>query len=245
MLSWSRRPRKYAHPVDVSPILRKILSLAIYIITTRARYAVAIGFLVIFVVSGIYAFKLSVGDTRPGSPILWPDSSYNLDATAINENFPGTDRMFVVIAGKKYDAMREPVVLDYMDNFQSFMEAQPEVGGSLSIADVLPKIRVMLREGNPLYRGYGTSVPENSELIYIYLAGTEPGDMDRYCDPQFENAAVTFMLKDHKGDTIRTAIARVKEFAARHPIPGGRLPPRRRAGRGLRSGQRGDPCQPV
>lgn len=220
MLSWSRRPRKYAHPIDVSPILRKILSLAIYIITTRLRYAVAIGFLVIFVVSGIYAFKLSVGDTRPGSPILWPDSSYNLDATAINENFPGTDRMFVVIAGKKYDAMREPVVLDYMDNFQSFMEAQPEVGGSLSIADVLPKIRMMLREGNPRYRGYGTSVPENSELIYIYLAGTEPGDMDRYCDPQFENAAVTFMLKDHKGDTIRTAIARVKEFAARYPIPG-------------------------
>ncbi|MDI6777052.1 MAG: MMPL family transporter [Syntrophales bacterium] len=220
LLSWSRRPRKYAHPIDIAPILRKILSVPIRIITTRWRYPVVIGFLVIFVVSGIYAFKLKVGDTRPGSPILWSDSQYNLDAAAVNKNFEGSDRMFVVIASEKYDAMREPVILDYMDYFQNFMEAQPEVGGSLSLADALPKIRTLLREGNPRYKEYGADVPENSELVYIYLAGTEPGDIDRYVDPQFENAAVTFMIKDHKGDTIRTAIARVKEFAAKHPIPG-------------------------
>jgi len=220
LLSWSRRPRKYAHPIDVFPILRKILSLAIHIISTRWRYTVASGFLVIFVVSGFYAFKLKVGDTRPGSPILWPDSSYNIAADKMNIKFAGTDRLFVVIATKRYDAIREPVILDYMDYFQNFMESQPEVGGSLSLADALPKIRTMLREGNPRYKEYGANIPENSELIYIYQAGTEPGDIDRFVDPQFQNAAVHFMVKDHKGDTIRATIARVKEFAAKHPIPG-------------------------
>ena len=220
LLSWAKMPKGYAHPINVFAVLGWVITLAVHFATTRARYFVVAGAAVIFVISGLYAFNLKVGDTRPGSPILRADSDYNKAATAINKQFEGTDRMFVVIASKEYDAMRKPSNLDYMDYFQNFMESQPEVGGSLSLADALPKIRVTVREGNPRYKEYGADMAENSELIYIYLAGTEPGDIDRFVDPQFQNAAVTLMVKDHKGDTIRSTVARVKEFAAKHPIPG-------------------------
>ncbi|MFZ3207844.1 MAG: efflux RND transporter permease subunit [Geobacteraceae bacterium] len=220
LLSWARMPKGYAHPVNVFAFLGWVITLAVHLATTRARYYVVAAAAVIFVLSGLYAFNLKVGDTRPGSPILRADSEYNKAATSINKQFQGTDRMFVVIASKEYDAMRKPQNLDYMDYFQNFMESQPEVGGSLSLADALPKIRVSVREGNPRYKEYGADIAENSELIYIYLAGTEPGDIDRFVDAQFQNAAVTLMVKDHKGDTIRSTVARVKEFAAKHPIPG-------------------------
>lgn len=220
LLSWARMPKGYAHPINVFSLLGGIIAVAIRFATTRARYVVVAAVAVIFVASGLYALNLKVGDTLPGSPLLRTDSSYNRAATAINQKFEGTDRMFIVIASKEYDAMRKPANLDYMDYFQNFMESQPEVGGSLSLADALPKIRVAVREGNPRYKEYGTDMAENSELIYVYLAGTEPGDIDRYVDPEFQNGAVTLMVKDHKGDTIRSTVARVKEFAAKHPIPG-------------------------
>jgi hypothetical protein len=105
-----------------------------------------------------------------------------------------------------------------MDLFQRYMEVQPEVGGSLSMADVLPKMRLVLREGNPRYKEYGTSLSENGELVYIWVSGTQPGDMDRYSDPFYRNACVTLFFHDHQGQTIRTAVARVKEFSENNPI---------------------------
>ena len=98
------------------------------------------------------------------------------------------------------------------------MEAQPKVGGTLSFADVLPATKRMLREDNPRYKEFGKDVNENSELIYMFTTGTEPGDMDRYSDPEYMNYGLTMFFQDHQGDTIRTAIARCKDFIRDNPV---------------------------
>ncbi len=219
LLSFTKAPkREYVHPLNVEPLMRFILNLAVKAVVTRFRYVVLIGTVILFVLSGLYAFNLQVGDAKPGSPILWPDHDYNLDQDAINNNFEGSDRMFVVVAGPKREALKEPAILKNMDMFQRFMESQDEIGGSLSLADVLPKMRLILREGNPRYKEFGVTVNENAELIYMFVSGTEPGDMDRYADPLYQAGAVTLFFRDHQGQTIRTAIARVKEFNAEHTI---------------------------
>lgn len=221
LLSWIKRPQGYAHPLNVSPILQRVLDLCVYVATSRWRYGVLAGAAVIFIVSGIYAFNLKVGDAEPGSPILWPTSNYNKDSVAINSQFQGADRMLVVFAGKKNDAIKQPSVLDSMSQLQKFMAAQPEVGGSLSIADIIPSVKRVLREGNPRYQELGATAQENGELMYMFISGADPGDMTRFTDPQSKYAALAFYFRDHKGETIRTAIARVKEFVAQHPIAEG------------------------
>ncbi|QID16396.1 MMPL family transporter [Nitrogeniibacter mangrovi] len=218
LLSWCRLEKRYAHPINIQPILQRILRLCSSIVTSPARYGVAIAALVIFVLSGLYAFNLKVGDANPGSPILWPDSTYNTDATAINHKFQGSDRMFVVVGGDKEGALKQPDVLEGMEKFQKYMEAQPEVGGSISLADVLPAVKRVLREGNPRYQELGNSANENGELMYMFVSGADPGDMDRFADPQALNGAVTLFFRDHQGETIRTAIARVKDYIADHPM---------------------------
>lgn len=218
MLSWFGASRRHLHPVNVGPLLMHILRLCSAIVTTRWRYAVLGAAAVVFVVSGLYAFKLKVGDANPGSPILWPDSSYNRDAAEINRQFQGSDRMFVVVAGDKAGALREPEVLASMTRFQKYMEAQPEVGGSISLADILPQVKRVLREGNPMYQELGQSAEENGELMYMFVSGSDPGDMDRYADADAKNGAVTLFFRDHQGETIRTAIARVRDYVAQNPI---------------------------
>jgi hypothetical protein len=100
------------------------------------------------------------------------------------------------------------------------MEAQPEVGGSISLADILPQVKRVLREGNPMYQELGQSGEENAELMYMFVSGSDPGDMDRYADADAKHGAVTLFFRDHQGETIRTAVARVRDYVAEHPIKG-------------------------
>ena len=218
LLSWVKETNQPAHPLDVSRFLHKFLDLCVAVITSRARNLVLVVAAFVFIVAGFYSFKLEVGDAQPGSPILWPDSEYNVDAAAINQKFAGADRMFVVLDGEGRDAMKEPEVLNSMLKFQRFMEAQPEIGGTLSIANVLSSVKGILHEGNPRYEELGRDKLENGELMYLYVAGTEPGDLDRFSDAQYDNGAVTLFFRDHQGATIRTAIARIKDFITDNPL---------------------------
>lgn len=221
LLSWVRKPHAYAHGLDVAPMLQKVLNVCIVVATSRWRFGVLASALAVFVVSGVYAFSLTVGDANPGSPILWQDAEYNQDAEAINTQFQGSDRMFVVFAGDRPNALKEPDVLQNISQFQKFMAAQPEVGGSLSLTDVYPIVQKTLRESNPRYQEMGRSAGDNGELMYMLASGSDPGDMARLTDPQFQHGSVTLFFRDHKGDTIRTAIARIKDYVRENPVEGG------------------------
>lgn len=219
-LSWIKRPERVIHPLDIGIALHWVLNVCLRIVTSRGRYVVIAAAAAAFVASGLYALKLKVGDANPGSPILWADSTYNLDASAINKQFQGSDRMFVVPSGSKPDTIKRPEVLENMGQFQRFMEAQPEIGGSISVADVLPAVNRVLREGNPRFLELGADAAGNGELAYLFTSGSDPGDLERYADPDFKNASVTLFFRDHQGDTIRTAIARIQEFTEKHRVEG-------------------------
>lgn len=217
LLSWIRDPRGFAHPINLGPLMTRLLRSLAALALSKHRYTVVGVTIVLFVASGLYAFRIQVGDANPGSPILWSDARYNLDARGINERFPGADRMFVVAHSDQTDGLKEPAALEAIGSFQRFMESQPEVGATLSMADIVPSMKRVLREGNPRYEEFGNSQTENGEILYLFTAGTDPGDIDRFVDPQYKDASITLFFRDHTGQTIRTAISRVKEFAAAHP----------------------------
>jgi len=225
LLSWGRHPKGFAHPLNLTPLLHRFLSMCVWIVTSRARYVVLAVAACVFVVSGLYAFKLKIGDANPGSPVLWPDATYNKDSAAINAKFQGVDRMFVVVGGDAESGTRgllkKTEVLENMNRFQRFMSAQPEIGATLSIADVVPAINRIMHEGNPRYQELGASETVNGSLMFLFESVSEPGDMDRLVDNQYENGSITLFFRDRKGETIRTAVARIKEFVEKNPLTEG------------------------
>lgn len=222
MLSYIRNPHSMAHPFDCLPALRKVLDLAVRVSLSRSRYVVLCFSLLAVVCAGIYSLNLKIGDANPGSPILWPESTYNRDSAAINDRFEGVDRMFVVLGDDgKPGLVKTSEALHAMNAFQRFIEAQPEVGGSISIADVLPHVNSSLREGNPRYLELGDSDATNASLVAMLDSVSEPGDISRFADNHYANASVTLMFRDRQGETIRTAVARVKEFIDTHPLAEG------------------------
>jgi predicted RND superfamily exporter protein len=222
LLSWTKLPLRFAHPINLMPALNRLLAGLARLANRSTIQRILLGFVtVIFIISGWYALGLTVGDANLGSPILRTDSEYNRDAAEINRSFPGADKMFVVVTGEKEDDIKKPEFIRTIVNFQKYMEAQPEVGATLSVADLIPIVKRVLRDGNHRYEEFGRTQIENGELLYLLgTGGADPSDMDRFADPQFKSASVTLYFRDHQGDTVRTAIARIKEFIARNPVEG-------------------------
>lgn len=224
LLSWVHLPVRHAHPINLMPALDTAMAGLARRLVGRNAYRVVAVAGVVFVVSGWFAFDIRIGDANPGSPILHQDSAYNRDATEINRRFPGTDRMFVVLAGEQADDIKRPEALETMNRFQRYMEAQPEIGASLSLADLIPVIKRVMRDGNHHYEEFGRNQNENGELLYLFSSGgADPSDLERLADRDFKTGAITLFFRDHQGDTIRTAVARIKEFAAANPLPGMQL----------------------
>lgn len=219
LLSWVRKPHARVHSFDIMPWVDKFLNLCYQTcIRPRVRTWFLVATSAVFVVSGWYAAHIQVGDANPGSPILYPDHKYNADWNRINEVFQGSDRMFVVIAGKEFDALKEPDVLSNINLLQRYMEVMPQIGGSLALTDIVPTIKRQVFEGNPRFEELGDYKSMNGELMYLFVSGSSPGDLDRYSDARFQNGAVTFYFRDRQGETIRKAIARLKQFIAEHPM---------------------------
>jgi uncharacterized protein len=218
LLSWVRHPEKYAHPFNISPFITKMLTRFSELSVSKFRYLIFGGALVLVLVCGYLGSGITIGDANPGSPLLWQDSEYNISVSEINSRFLGTDRMFVVARGHEKGTLKLPEVLGNMSRFQRYVERQPEVGGSISISDMIPQVKRVLYENNPRYEEIGSNIDENSELFYIFLTGTEPGDLEQFCDVEYKNAGITLYFRDHKGSTIRTALASMKDFVKNNPM---------------------------
>ncbi|TBR15149.1 MAG: RND transporter [Rugosibacter sp.] len=221
-LSWVKQPKEqFVFKLDITRVLVKLCRVFASLATKKgSAVAVLVVSVLVLVLAGKQAINVTVGDANPGSPILWPNSQYNRDWGAINQRFQGSDRMFVVVKGDTPDALKQPAMLNNMTRFQRFVETQPQIGGSISLVDIIAPVNIMVHEGNPRFDELGRDATVNGELAYMYSQGSEPGDMDRFSDINFQIGAVTIFFRDHQGDTIRAAIARIKEYIAENPMPG-------------------------
>jgi predicted RND superfamily exporter protein len=175
-----------------------------------ALAALAIGF--------FFARNLVIGDVHPGTPMFWPDSTYNLATDRIAERFANTEEFTVVVEGSTREAIKNPEVLATMEAFQRHMEELDEVGATLSIIDVVPRVISTLHGGDPKWE----LVPDSKEqagffLEMLYTTG-DPGDLTRFITPDSQNANVTLFLRDHKGETLRAVVTRAREFIRDHPL---------------------------
>lgn len=164
--------------------------------------------------------KLTIGEARPGSPLLWPDSRYNLDAKSINENFFGTDPLIIVVEGDTYDAIKKPNVCKKMEAYQRYMEEIPEVGGTKSIIDLTKVTNMVFREGDPKWKILPNTLNEIGILYLMYISGGEPGDIDIFTTHDTRSAPITVFCKDHQSRTIDCVIERTKKFVNSNTIEG-------------------------
>jgi predicted RND superfamily exporter protein len=187
------------------------------------RFVVVAGFAVVALWSLYWYQFLTVGDSRPGSSLLWPDSEYNQAVRHINEKFQGTDHLYVIVQGQAESTMKSPKVLETIEAFQRHMLRSPHVGGSDSLVDLTRQINTVLHYNDPRWGLLPRSGDEVGGIVMVAEHGSEPGDFDRWVNYNFQHGRVSFFLYDHKGDTLRAVIERAKQFIDSNPLEGAQL----------------------
>jgi predicted RND superfamily exporter protein len=182
-------------------------------------WTVIMGFIVIGVIGGFYASKITVGDIHPGSSILWEDSRYNQDVAEINKRFDdaGCDTMNIVLEGVP-NCTEMPEVLYKMEGFTDMIKHTiPEVGGTQCLVNIVKKLNMEFHEGDPKWYVIPESILASGSYILMYRSMGDSGDFDVWTDPKFEKGSIRVYFKDHRADTINRALAASKEFLNTYP----------------------------
>ncbi|MDY6971403.1 MAG: MMPL family transporter, partial [Thermodesulfobacteriota bacterium] len=124
--------------------------------------------------------KVEIGDVNPGTPILWEDSEYNAAVGQINENFPGTEELFILAEGEGKWAIHNPQLLKILDSFQRSMEKCEGVSYTMSIVDLFTPIQSLIYGGNPKWGVLPHSNDQVGNLYFTLLGSAAPDDFDRY-----------------------------------------------------------------
>lgn len=190
---------------------------------SRGRLLVLFGFAGIAVWSLYWNRYLTVGDSRPGSPLLWPESDYNVSVRHINEKFQGTDYLYVIVRGEQENSMKSPAVLRTVEAFQRHIERSPSVGGTDSLVGLTRQINTVLHHNDPRWGILPRSEIDVGGILTVAEHGSEPGDFDRWVNYNFQHGNVTVFLRDHKGETIRDVIGRARDFVSNNSLPGAKF----------------------
>ncbi|MDX9787885.1 MAG: MMPL family transporter [Desulfobacterales bacterium] len=189
--------------------------------TGRGRWGIVIVTIIIVGVSAILAKDVTIGESKPGSPLLWSDHEYNTNAIKMNKRFLGFDNLIVILEGDPGTElpMINPGIANIMENFQHTMQFDPNLGGSGSYVDVLSSINKIFHNGDPKWELVNDNKYLMGNLFYMFLAGSDPGDFESMVGPGYQYSMINFFYRDHVGSTVGKALSTAKEFIAGNPLP--------------------------
>jgi predicted RND superfamily exporter protein len=82
----------------------------------------------LFLVALAAASKVTIGETEPGSPLLYADHDYNVSSKIINEAFPGSEELYVIGYTDEIGGLKRPEVVKALADLQAHMLMDPELG---------------------------------------------------------------------------------------------------------------------
>lgn len=170
---------------------------------------------VCLVVGGFMASKVTIGESEPGSPILYQTHDYNVGSRKINDSFPGSEELYIVAETEEEGGIKRPDVLLALADLERHMMLDPEVGGAKGVPDLVKQVNRLLHNNDPRWQ----QVPKDDlyvgGLMFAYMASSPiPGALKEFIDPSERVANLVFYYKDHQGETIRRAIHTAKQWIA-------------------------------
>lgn len=213
LISFFKPPRNVSAIVDTEKgLTQKILEKIAWVGFGKTGVSVVVGLAAVAITTGYIASQVDIGDIHPGTPILWPDSDYNVAVSQINENFPGTEELYIIAEGRGKDSVEDPAFLFVLDSFQKHMAREPKVSAALSVVDFILPVSKSVYGGYFKWETIPTDKIRSGQLFYLLTANTAPGDYDLYFSRDKRNATIVIWFKDHMGDTIRQAVSAVRSF---------------------------------
>jgi predicted RND superfamily exporter protein len=196
---------------------RFLLAVADNLVGGRAPWIVAGGLAVLLLFGGGAAFLRVDNNFKL---YFKPDSQLRLDDRILNETFGGTNSIQFLIQTVEPDGIKDPQVLNGMARLQAFLENQPDVGKTQSLADLIKRMNQAMHGDDARYYG----IPESRDLVaqylFLYSLSGDPQDFDSFVDNDYRQASVWAYLKNDS-TTYAETVARKAQAVIDSSFPPG------------------------
>lgn len=199
---------------SVSPHRNRVFDwIAAYVSSRSGSMVVLMIAGVVYVGGAFLSSNVQIGESEPGSPILYADHEYNVSSAQINASFPGSEEMYVVAVTDENEGIKRPEVLRALQDFQIHMLGDPEMGGSKGVPDLIKQVSQILNNSDPRWAVIPGEASYAGGLMFAYeFSSPIPGALKEFVDTDGKTANLVFFYKDHKGETLRRAIHMAKEW---------------------------------
>ncbi|MGR8920948.1 MAG: efflux RND transporter permease subunit, partial [Gammaproteobacteria bacterium] len=179
---------------------------------TTALVTVLIGAIAIYLNT-----QIKIGNPVEGSNLLWYDSEFNTAVRAINEHFPGTNTLEIVIEAKDQEGeLRVANTIEAVairTELQRMLEHDPELPprATLSFTDYMSEINRLFSGGNPKWAPIDPTEAAASAAAFAALLGSNAINFGHVADFEFRNSTVSLWYKDNIQETVDHALAAARE----------------------------------
>jgi uncharacterized protein len=190
--------------------LDRALDVIADVVVKRPR-AVLVAALVVVAASGVGALRMRVDNSFR----LWfaPSTRVRKDDALLNEKLPGTASLRILIDGERKNVLEEPAVLRAISDFETFLEADPHIGGVSSIADHIKRMNEAMNDGDPKYY----SIPDNQRLIaqylFLYSMSAGPDGLSAFVDNDYQRSVIRGLSKTDSAAFSRELLHRLQVYA--------------------------------
>ncbi|NNL84087.1 MAG: MMPL family transporter [Myxococcales bacterium] len=208
---------------------RRVPALAARILRSAGRWvsrpasatATVAGFALVVLGSFLVADQVPVGDNRPGTPILYPDSEFNVAAAEIGQRFFGLDELLVVAHSDAPGRVFAPDGLKHVEALQRVLETDPAAGGSVSLVDLFKQTSRLFHNNDPRWAIWLQTTAEVTGFQYLLETSVPAqGVLDPYRAQDGESMSVRVFYKDHRAQTVARADELLTRFAEQERIEG-------------------------
>ena len=181
----------------------------------NANYKVSVvGIALVVLIAGMGASKLYVNSSWLSD---FEESSEIVQSTnLINERFDGAIFLNIVVEGKEAGALKDPIILNKIDELQQFAEGLEYVGDSLSVVDYLKSLNKTLHAMDDAYYVIPKTKEEIAEALYLYSVSGQPELLDEVVDYDYQNANVTVFIKTDETLHLKRVIDSVDDYVTKH-----------------------------
>ncbi len=149
-----------------------------------------------------------------------PMSTVRVDDRSLNSSFGGTDSLQFLVQTPAPDGVKDPKVLQGMADLQAFLESQPDVGKTQSLADLTKRMNQAMHADDPRFY----AIPESRDLIaqylFLYSLSGDPQDFDSFVDNDYQRASIWAYLKNESTGYADSVAHKAQAVIAKSFPPG-------------------------
>ncbi|MEY2936064.1 MAG: hypothetical protein RL033_6813 [Pseudomonadota bacterium] len=169
--------------VATDTLMHRIWNLA------RSRPELMVGLALSLLIAGIGAARgLSIDNEYVG---VLPKGRVQDGVRVLEDKLSGVIRVVAYLEGAP-DSMKDPAVLRAIEAVDHYVEQQPVVTSSVSLADLVSDTNRAFFGGDPKEQ----RVPESAPLISQYLALVDPGDLSDFVNSDFTHSHIRILISD-------------------------------------------------